>query len=125
MNRTATVLTILAGLPVSLFAADPAPQGSGMFNLIPLIGIPLIFYFLVIRPQQKQAKQHQQMINTLKKDDKIQINGIFGTVVSVQGDVVQVKIADNVRIQVAKNSITRVTPVETESAAPVTPEVVK
>lgn len=109
----------------SLNAQDAAPaQQNPIAGFFPLIVIFVIFYFFLIRPQQKRAKEHQAMVNALKKDDKIITSGgIYGTVSAVKGDTVEVKIADNVRIIVAKTAITTVN--APESAETVTPEVVK
>ena len=109
-----------------LFAADAAPaSGNPLGGFFPLIIIFVIFYFFLIRPQQKKSKEHQNLINALKKDDKIITSGgIYGTVTAVKGDVVEVKIAENVKVMVAKTAISTVIPPET-SAAPVEPEIVK
>jgi preprotein translocase subunit YajC len=108
-----------------LSAAD-APQGSAnpLGGFFPLIIIFVIFYFFLIRPQQKKAKEHQNLVNALKKDDKIITSGgLYGTVTAVKGDVVEVKIAENVKVQIAKTAISTVIGPEVTEA--VTPEVVK
>jgi preprotein translocase subunit YajC len=109
-----------------VFAADaPAASQNPLGGFFPLIVIFVIFYFFLIRPQQKKAKEHTNLLNALKKDDKIITSGgLYGTVVNVKGEVVEVKIAENVKVQVAKSAIATVVPPETSSAA-VTPEVVK
>ena len=109
-----------------LFAADAAPASANpLGGFFPLIVIFVIFYFFLIRPQQKKSKEHQALLNALKKDDKvITSGGIYGTIVSVKGDIAEVKIADNVKVQVAKSAISTVIAPETP-AAPVEPEIVK
>lgn len=107
----------------NLHAADGQPNAMGSF--IPLIVIFVIFYFFLIRPQQKKAKEHQKMLNELKKDDKvITSGGIYGVVSQVKGDTVEVKIAENVKVQVVKGTISTILPPESQSEA-VTPEIVK
>jgi len=108
-----------------LSAADGGPgQSNPISGFFPLIIIFVIFYFFLIRPQQKKAKEHQVMINALKKDDKIITSGgLYGTVTSVKGEVIEVKIAENVKVMVAKTAISAVVNAEAETV--VTPEVVK
>ncbi len=79
---------------------------SGFTGFIPLILMFVIFYFLLIRPQQKKTKEHRQMVSNLKKGDRIVTSGgIFGTVKDVKADRVIVTIADNVKVEVAKSAI--------------------
>ena len=87
-------------------------QGSGnataqfLFQLLPIAAIGLIFYFLVIAPANKQRRQTQQMLSELKKGDRVVTSGgIYGTVQSVEGEVVYLKIAENVKIKVARSAI--------------------
>ncbi|MGA2090504.1 MAG: preprotein translocase subunit YajC [Endomicrobiales bacterium] len=107
--------------------ADPAAGGANAFgSFFPLIIIFVIFYFFLIRPQQKKAKEHQTLLNALKKDDKVLTSGgIYGTVVQVKGEIVEVKIAENVKVQVAKSAITSVITPGQNNDAVVTPEIVK
>lgn len=87
----------------------PAGQegGSGLVANIVLFGsIILIFYFMIIRPQQKRAKERQQMVESMKKGDKIiTAGGIHGTIVGVEDKIVLVQIADNVKIKVERSTI--------------------
>lgn len=100
-----------------------AAAGNPIAGFLPLILIFVIFYFFMIRPQQKKAREHQKMLNELKKDDRVlTAGGIYATVVAVKGDTVDVKIAENVKVQVVKSSISAVIPAEGQA---VTPEVVK
>ncbi|MEW6569587.1 MAG: preprotein translocase subunit YajC [Nitrospirota bacterium] len=91
------------------YAMGPAPQGGGqgpgglIGSLIPLILIFVIFYFLLIRPQQKRAKDHKAMIQNLKKGDKIVTSGgIYGVIESVGTNTITVKIAENVKVKFGK-----------------------
>ena len=111
------------------YAAD-AVGGTAPVNplvqFMPIILMFVIFYFLLIRPQQKKAREHQQLLNALKKDDKIlTTGGIYGTVMQVKGDIIEVKIAENVKVQVAKSAIGSVIQPGQNSNAVVTPEIVK
>jgi len=93
------------------YAMGPAPQGGagqggagGLFgSLIPLVLIFVIFYFLLIRPQQKRAKEHKNMIESLKKGDKIvSSGGIYGIIEAVGTNTVTVKIGENVKVKLGK-----------------------
>ena len=72
-------------------------QAGPLVALFPWILIFAVFYFLLIRPQQKRAKEHQQMLNNLKKGDKILTSGgIYGTIVGIKGNTLEVEIAEEV-----------------------------
>ncbi len=76
---------------------------------LPMILVFVIFYFLLIRPQSKQRKQHQELLNTLKKGDEVVTSaGIHGKVHGVADNVVTLEIADNVRVKMDKQQITSV-----------------
>ena len=79
---------------------------SGIAQFIPLILIFVIFYFFLIRPQQKKVKDHKKMVESLKRGDKvITSGGIIGTVERVlENDKVEVIIADNVNVELVKSS---------------------
>ncbi len=79
-------------------------EGSGIGQLIPLILIFVIFYFFLIRPQQKKVKDHKAMVENLKRGDKvITSGGITGTVERlIDNDKVEVEIADNVKVEIVK-----------------------
>ena len=87
--------------------------GGGMTALIqflPIIAIGLVFYFLVIGPANKQRKKTQEMLNSLKKGDRvITSGGIYGTIQGVEAEVVYLKIAENVKVKVARSAISGVT----------------
>ncbi|MCF7892036.1 MAG: preprotein translocase subunit YajC [Candidatus Omnitrophica bacterium] len=82
-------------------------QGGNVFyQLVPLIFLFAIFYFLLIRPQKKQQKQHQEMIANLKKNDQVVTSGgIHGTIVAVKDKTFMVRIDEGTRVQVDKNTI--------------------
>lgn len=98
-------------------AQQPAPSGPSM--LIPFVAIGVIFYFLIIRPQQKKAKEQLALINALKTGDKVVTNsGIHGLITNVKEKTVLVKVADNVKIEFDKASIAAVSKAaESESAS--------
>ena len=79
-------------------------EGSGIGQFIPLILIFVIFYFFLIRPQQKKVKEHKAMVEGLKRGDKvITSGGITGTIERViDNDKVEVQIADNVKVEIVR-----------------------
>jgi preprotein translocase subunit YajC len=92
--------------------------GLGILGFLPWIAIIIIFYLLLIRPQARRQKQHQQMLKELKKGDKVvTTGGIHGTIFGFKDnpEVLIVKIADNVKIEVERGSIARMAPGSSES----------
>ncbi len=83
--------------------------GSDIFaSLLPLIVLFAIFYFLVIRPQQKQAKTHKEMLGALKKGDKVITNGgLIGEVVKPEEDFIKVKLNDDTTVKVSREYIAK------------------
>jgi preprotein translocase subunit YajC len=81
-------------------------QNSGIGQFIPLILIFVIFYFFLIRPQQKKAKEHKTMVENIKRGDQVvSSGGIIGTVERViDNDKVEVEIAENVRVVIIKST---------------------
>jgi len=85
---------------------NPAAQPNAIASLMPIIFIFGIFYFLLIRPQQKKQKDHEKMIQELKKNDEVVTNGgIHGTVVNVKETSLTLKIDDNVKVEINKSAI--------------------
>jgi preprotein translocase subunit YajC len=84
-----------------------AQGGAGGFaSFIPLILMFVIFYFLLIRPQQKKSKEHKEMISNLKKGDRIITSGgIYGRITGVSEATLTVEIADKVRVKVARGNV--------------------
>jgi preprotein translocase subunit YajC len=117
IERLPGSISIVFGLTALAQAEQaPAPGASPFGGLFPLIVIFVIFYFFLIRPQQKKAKEHQQMLNAVKKDDRIVTSGgIYGTVTAVRGDTLEVKIAENVKVQIAKSAVSTVLPPENQA----------
>ena len=81
-------------------------SNSGIGQFIPLILIFVIFYFFLIRPQQKKVKEHKLMVENLKRGDKvITSGGIIGTVERIiDGDKAEISITDNVKVEVIKST---------------------
>ena len=91
------------------------PEGqatsSGLVAFLPLLVIMIIFYVLLILPAQRRQKKTQQMLAALKNGDKVVTNGgIYGTIVGLEDDAVQLRIADNVRVKVARSAIAGLQP---------------
>lgn len=83
-----------------------AQGGNPLGAFVPLILMFAIFYFLLIRPQQKKAKQHKEMINNLKIGDRIVTNGgIYGTIVRMKDSTVIVEIAEKVQVEMLRNTV--------------------
>jgi preprotein translocase subunit YajC len=100
---------------VIALAASAPPQGASqppggfLMQLAPFILIGVVFYFLLIRPTQRRQKEHAALVAALKPGDKVVCaGGIHATVVGVSDGMLQVKIADQVRIDVDKSSVTTV-----------------
>lgn len=93
------------------YAMGPNPQagqgqGGGLMGFLPLILIFVIFYFMLIRPQQKRAKETKAMIENLKKGDKVILSGgEFGIIEEVKPNTVVVKIAENVKVRYGKGYV--------------------
>ncbi len=87
----------------------PAPAGSEFMSLLPLVAIFVVFYFLIIRPQQRRMKDHRTVLGTIKAGDKIVTGGgKIGRVVAIEDQEVVVELADNVRVRVVRNTIANV-----------------
>ena len=82
---------------------------SQLISFLPLVLVFIIFYFLLIRPQQKKSKEHQQMLGKLKKNDEVMTSGgIYGKVTALTDSTVTLEVAPNVRIRVNRPQISAV-----------------
>ncbi|MCG8595483.1 MAG: preprotein translocase subunit YajC [Kiloniellales bacterium] len=92
------------------YAQGAAAAPDPFMTFVPLILIGVVFYFLLIRPQQKRIKDHRAMVQALRRGDKVvTAGGVFGTVTKVVSDSeLQVEIAENVRIRVVRSTISEV-----------------
>ena len=89
---------------------------AALANFLPIVAIGLVFYFLVIAPANKQRKKTAEMLSALKKGDQVlTTGGIYGTIQGVEADAVYLKIADNVKVKVARSAISGVVSGEPES----------
>ena len=89
-------------------AAAGGPQDM-LIQFLPLVGLVVLFYFLMFRPQQRRMKQHQQMITNLKRNDVVVLSsGVIGKVVRVEDKEVGLEIAQGVTIKVVKGMIAEV-----------------
>jgi len=102
---------------MSFFISDAMAQdagaaaGQGMASFVPLIVLFVIFYFLLLRPQMKRAKEHKKLTESLAKNDEVvTAGGIAGKVVKVEDSFVTVQVAEGVELLVQKNSIGSVLP---------------
>ncbi len=92
-------------------AAASGQSDASFLSLLPMFGIVILFYFLLIRPQSKRAKEHKQMTEGLQRGDEVITNGGFlGMIISVSESYVIVEIAPNVEVTVAKSSIQTLLP---------------
>jgi preprotein translocase subunit YajC len=91
--------------------AAPAAPAGGLSSMLILPVMLVVFYFLLIRPQQKRAKEHQAMLTRIAAGDEVVTSGgILGKVIEVGDGFITVEIADRVRIQVQKAQISQLVP---------------
>jgi len=91
---------------------------SGFASLVPLILIFVVFYFLLLRPQIKRAKEHKQMVATLSKGDEVvSSGGLLGKIIKVDESFVTMEIADGVRVKMQKSAVTTLVPKGTIKSA--------
>tara|TARA_B100000029_G_scaffold516570_1_gene631295 strand:- start:712 stop:1092 length:381 start_codon:yes stop_codon:yes gene_type:complete len=85
--------------------------GSSLFSLLPLVLIFVLFYFLLIRPQQRRAKQHKAMVAALKVGDEVASNGgLLGKVTNVDDNFVTMEIAEGVNVRVQRHAVAQMMP---------------
>ena len=90
-------------------AASPAGclGSGGIMGILPIVAMVGIFYFLIIRPQQKQSKRMKEMRESMQKGNNVVTSGgIHGVITNFKGDVVTVRIADSVKIEVDRSALT-------------------
>jgi preprotein translocase subunit YajC len=103
--------TLFSILPSTLAQAGQSAQPNLFGSLLPLILIVVVMYFLMIRPQRKRQKQHQELVAALKTGDEVVTSGgIYGTVSGIdeKGQTLYLKVANEVKIRVDRSSIARV-----------------
>jgi preprotein translocase subunit YajC len=93
--------------------APTAQSTGGLLAFAPLVVIMIIFYVLLIMPAQRRQKKTQQMLGALKNGDKVVTNGgLYGTIVGLDDETLQLRIADNVKVKVARSAVAGVQPGE-------------
>jgi len=98
-----------------------APQGNFLTALVPFLLVFVIFYLLIIMPQRKKQKKHMEMVENLRPGSRIiTTGGIYGTVMGVQKDRIELKVAANVKIDITKSAIGII--LASETAPPDKPE---
>ena len=104
-------------LPENLSLMAQFGGSGGLVQFLPLIVIMGIFYVLLILPAQRRQKKTQEMINALKNGDKVVTSGgLFGTIVGLEGDSVQLRIADQVKVKVLRSAVTGLQPESKEES---------
>jgi preprotein translocase subunit YajC len=87
-------------------SAIPGCGGGGMAGLLPLILMFVVFYFLLIRPQQKKMKEHREMLSNLKRGDQIITNGgLVGRITGITDKLVVIEVAEKIRLRVLRSHI--------------------
>jgi preprotein translocase subunit YajC len=91
------------------YAQTGGGAGFDIMALAPLVLIFVVFYFLLIRPQQKKLKQHRDMLTALRRGDRVVVGGIIGSIAKVVSDTeLSVEIAEGVRVRVVRSAVTDV-----------------
>ena len=101
----------------SAYAQDATPQGS-LLSFLPLIVIFVVFYFLLIRPQMKRAKEHKALVTQLANGDEVvTTGGMLGKITNVGDSFVTIELAENVKVKLQKHAIASVMPKGTIKSA--------
>ncbi|MFW5960475.1 MAG: preprotein translocase subunit YajC [Chitinivibrionales bacterium] len=110
LSSTAITLLVLTSCVLAQSGGGEAAKGPQMFSILPMIGIMLvIIYFFMIRPEQKKQKEKQNLIENIKKGDKIiTIGGIYGTVSKMKKDTVILKVDGNATMEILKSAVSTV-----------------
>ena len=99
------------------YAQDAGAQ-SGLMGFLPLIVIFAVFYFMLIRPQMKRAKEHKQLVSQLGKGDEVITNGgLLGKITDVNDSFITLELAENVKIKVQRQAVANVMPKGTIKSA--------
>jgi len=107
-------MSACVGVAMSLYLQQT--PGGGLVTFLPLVVIMVIFYVMLILPQQRRQKKTQAMLSALKTGDKVVTSGgIYGTIVGLEGEAVQLRIADQVKVKIARSAITGIQPESKES----------
>ena len=94
------------GEPLELIRAQAGPPGGALGQMLPLVLILVVFYFLLVRPQQQKAKEHKELVAALKKNDQVvTVAGLYGRIVDVSEAYVTLEIAPNVIVRHERSQI--------------------
>ena len=105
-------------LIANAYAQDAAAQPSAIAQFLPLILIFIVFYFLLIRPQMKRAKEHKQLVSALNKGDEVVTNGgMLGKITDLNDSFVTLELAESVNIKIQRHAIASVMPKGTMKSA--------
>ncbi len=100
------------------YAAAPAAPGADLLGLLPMVIIFVLFYFMLIRPQMKQAKETKAMIAALKTGDEVATTGgVIGKIIKVTDNFITIEIAENTEIHVQKHAVQTLLPPGTLKSA--------
>jgi preprotein translocase subunit YajC len=89
----------------------PAAQTDGTFSLIMMVAIGFLFYFMLIRPQNKRAKEHKELVTNLKKGDEIITSGgLLGKVATIDEQYIKINIAEGVEITLQRSAVNTILP---------------
>ena len=93
------------------WAEGTAPGGGGLMGLLPLVLIFAVFYFFLIRPQMKQAREHKQMVETLAKGDEVVTGGgLLGRITRIGDNFIVMEVAPNIEVKVQKHAVSTILP---------------
>ncbi|MGA7799887.1 MAG: preprotein translocase subunit YajC [Gammaproteobacteria bacterium] len=105
---------------MSFFISDAMAQAGGavgggeagpLMSFLPLILLFVIFYFMLIRPQTKRAKEHKKMVESLAKGDEVVTNGgLLGRITQVDENFLEVQVADNVKVKIQRQAVSSLMP---------------
>ena len=102
-------MTSLLTFVLAQATGQPDPLQNMLSTILPFAAIILIFYFMMIRPQQKRQKEMKAMLDAMKKGDKvITSSGIHGTITDIEDNVITVQIAENTKVRFEKVAVTTV-----------------
>lgn len=97
---------LISGCPMLPGMGDGGAASSPIAAILPFVLIFVLFYFLILRPQQKQQKEKQELLRNLKRGDSvITVGGIYGRILNVADDVVTLEIAKGVSVRVSRGSV--------------------
>lgn len=94
---------------LTILAQAGAQQPSPWIQFVPMILILVVFYFLLIAPMRRRQKEHEKMLEALKKGDRVVTNGgLHGEVAGIEGAIVHLRIADQVKVKVSKSAVAQI-----------------